>query len=396
MLRPAHAPLVALLLVAAVLAGCGRKERAATLSRAPAVGVKGNEAQATQDLGFPATATKNTTRIGGADASADAAGVARAVFPATSRATRPQAVALIDGSDWHAGIAGAVLASTPVRAAILLSDGKDMPAASQDALEALGPTGAKAAGGAQVIRVGDAAAPEGLRSTQLAGADPSALSRAVDAFQSAARGRPSQRVIVVGSQDPAYAMPAAAWAAKAGDPVLFVDRDQIPPNTRAALRAHAQPKIYLLGPPSSVSEKVERQLGAFGRVQRIGAADPVLNAVAFARYIDPSFGWGVVDPGHGIVFARSDRPLDAAAAAPLSVSGSYGPLVLLSNDRAPDRAVRNYLLDIQPGYSRDPVRGVYNHGWIVGDDKAISVPAQADLDSLLEIKKVSGTTDSKP
>ena len=60
------------------------------------------------------------------------------------------------------------------------------------------------------------------------------------------------------------------------------------------------------------------------------------------------------------------------------------------------RAVRNYLLDIQPGYSRDPVRGVYNHGWIVGDDKAISVPAQSDLDGLLEIKKVSGTTDGKP
>jgi hypothetical protein len=103
-----------------------------------------------------------------------------------------------------------------------------------------------------------------------------------------------------------------------------------------------------------------------------------------------------VDPGHGIVFARSDRPLDAAAAAPLSVSGSYGPLVLLSGDRAPDPAVGNYLLDIQPGYSRDPVRGVYNHGWIVGDDKAISVPAQADLDSLLEIKKVSGNSDAKP
>ena len=394
--RPAHATLVALLLVAAAVAGCGRKEGGASLSRAPAVGVKSTEAQATQDLGFPATATKNTTRIGGADPSADAAGVARAVFPATSRATRPQAVALIDGRDWHAGIAGAVLASTPVRAAILLSDGKDMPAASQDALEALGPTGAKAAGGAQVIRIGDAAAPEGLRSTQLAGADPSALARAVDAFQSAARGRPSQRVLVVGSENPAYAMPAAAWAAKAGDPVLFVDRDRIPPNTRAALRTHDQPKIYVLGPPSSVSAKVEKQLGAFGRVQRIGASDPVLNAVAFARYIDPSFGWGVVDPGHGIVFARSDRPLDAAAAAPLSVSGSYGPLVLLSRDRAPDRAVRDYLLDIQPGYTRDPVRGVYNHGWIVGDDKAISVPAQSDLDGLLEIKKVSGTTDSKP
>jgi len=381
-----------------VLAGCGRKDAHPALSRSPAVGVKSNQDQAVRDLGFPATATKNTTRIGGADATADAAGVSRAVFPATNPATRPQAVALLDSGDWHAALAGAVLASTPVRAAVLLSGSGKVPPATQDALEALGPTGAKAAGGAQVIRVGGAAGPDGLRTTQLKGSTPAALARSVDAFQSAARGRPSQRVIVVGQDDPAYAMPAAAWAAKAGDPILFVARDAIPADTRAALRAHQQPKIYVLGPPSSVSVKVEQQLGSLGRVQRIGANDPVLNAIAFARYIDPSFGWGIVDPGHGVVFARTDRPLDAAAAAPLSVSGSYGPLVLVSRDSAPDKAVRDYLLDIQPGYSRDPVRGVYNHGWIVGDDTAISVPAQSDIDSLLEIKKVTGakTTAKQP
>ena len=389
MLRPAATTLCLLLLVPAAISGCGRKTAGNPLSRTPSVGVKSTEDHAVQQLGFPATATKNTTRVGGDDPATDAAGVARAVFPATTRDTRPQAVALIDGGDWHAGVAGAVLASTPVRAAVLLSDGDKLPPVTQDALEALGPTGAKAAGGAQVIRVGNAPAPKGLRTTQLAGRDPFALGRAVDAFQSAARGRPSQRVVVVGADDPAYAMPAAAWAAKAGDPVLFVGRNSIPPDTRAALKAHAQPKIYLLGPPASVGRNVERQLGAFGRVQRIGAADPALSSIAFARYVDPSFGWGVVDPGHGIVFARATRPLDAAAAAPLSVSGSYGPLVVLSGSGAPDKAVRNYLLDIQPGYTRDPVRGVYNHGWILGDDKAISVPAQVQIDSLLEIKKVA-------
>jgi hypothetical protein len=35
------------------------------------------------------------------------------------------------------------------------------------------------------------------------------------------------------------------------------------------------------------------------------------------------------------------------------------------------------------------VRGVYNHGWIVGDDKSISVGVQAKIDSLLEITRVS-------
>ncbi|MGZ6674856.1 MAG: hypothetical protein ACXVFM_21165, partial [Solirubrobacteraceae bacterium] len=63
-----------------------------------------------------------------------------------------------------------------------------------------------------------------------------------------------------------------------------------------------------------------------------------------------------------------------------------------------DGAVGQYLLDIQPGYTRDPVRGVYNHGWIVGDDRAISVATQARIDSLLEIKKAqtSPTQSSSP
>ena len=180
---------------------------------------------------------------------------------------------------------------------------------------------------------------------------------------------------------------AAAWAAKAGDPVLFVHRDSVPQETKAALLAHDQPRIYVLGPPATVSAGVANELKKLGTVKRLGAANPIDNAIAFARYSDPTFGWGVVDPGHGLVFARADRPLDAAAASPLSVSGSYGPLLLLASPIGLDGAVGQFLLDIQPGYTRDPVRGVYNHGWIVGDERAISVATQARIDSLLEIKK---------
>jgi len=288
-------------------------------------------------------------------------------------------------------VAGSVLASTPVRAAILLSNGPKMPDATRDALAALRPLGAKAAGGAQVVRVGDVARPPGVRTTDISGRDPFALARALDAFQTAARGKSSDRVIVVSAEDPAFAMPAAAWAAKAGDPVLFVHRTSVPQETKAALLAHGQPRIYILGPPSTVSAGVATELKKLGTVKRLGAANPIDNAIAFARYSDPTFGWGVIDPGHGLVFARSDRPLDAAAASPLSVSGSYGPLLLLASPTGLDGAVGQYLLDIQPGYTRDPVRGVYNHGWILGDERAISVATQARIDSLLEIKKAQTT-----
>jgi putative cell wall-binding protein len=383
--------LICLLAAGLAVAGCGRHQSGSstTAADAPSLGVKSSESEAPTDLGFPGFATKNTTRVAGADPIADAAGVARAVFPSTTAGDRPSAVALIDARDWRAGVAGAVLASTPIRAAVLLSNGPDMPPATRDALAALRPPGAKAAGGAQVIRVGDVARPEGMRMSDIDGRDPFALARAIDAFQTAARGSTSQRVLVVSADDPAFAMPAAAWAAKAGDPVLFVHRDSIPPETAAALKAHDQPRIYVLGPPTTVSSQTVTALRKLGTVKRIGAKNPVDNAIAFARYVDPTFGWGVIDPGHGVVFARSDRPLDAAAAAPLSVSGTYGPLLVLATPSGLDGAVGGYLLDIQPGYTRDPVRGVYNHGWVIGDDKAISVPTQARIDSLLEIRKAS-------
>jgi ell wall binding domain 2 (CWB2) len=392
-----RAAVVLACLIAAFAVGCGGNERKAQgldSQPVPSKSAKGDDEGAATNLGLPFIATKNTTRIAGADPIADAAGAARAVFPAATNDTRPSAVALIDARDWRAGIAGAVLASTPVRAAVLLSDGPKLPAASEEALKALQPTGSKSPGGAQLVRVGDVARPAGLRTAEIDGRDPFALARAIDAFQTAARGSPSDRVVVVSADAAAFAMPAAAWAAKAGDPILFVRRDEVPAETKAALLAHDQPHIYVLGPPSTVSAATLNALKRLGTVKRIGADDPIDNAIAFARYIDPSFGWGVVDPGHGLVFARTDRPLDAAAAAPLSVSGSYGPLLVVASSTSLDGALGQYLLDIQPGYTRDPVRGVYNHGWLIGDDRAISVATQARIDSLLEIKKAQSQEQS--
>jgi len=86
--------------------------------------------------------------------------------------------------------------------------------------------------------------------------------------------------------------------------------------------------------------------------------------------------------------SQAADPQTAAAAAPLSGTGTYGPLLLTSSADAIDKPLRDYLLDIQPGYAKDPVRGVYNHGWIVGDETAVSIAAQSKIDNLLEISPV--------
>ena len=392
--RMRRALILPLCLLVAMAAGCGGK--AATTGNEPKLGAKGTDTGAAQGLGFPAIATKNTTRVGGGDPVADAAGVAQAVFPATDAAARPKAVTLVDSGDWRAGIAAAALFARPVGAPILLSDGTSMPAASSSALKALAPTGSKAAGGAQIIRIGDVAQAGGLKTTDVKGANPFALGRAIDAFLAAASGRSADRVIVASAEKPAFAMPAAGYAAKSGDPVLFVTQDSVPPDTRAALASHQQPKIYLLGPTSVIGPKVETALRKLGKVTRIEGADPVQNAIAFARFADGGFGWGVVDPGHGLVFAGAGAdPQTAAAAAPLSASGTYGPLLLVGDPSKVDKPLSDYLLDIQPGYGKDPVRGVYNHGWIVGDESAVSVAAQSQIDRLLEISPVNQRNASR-
>jgi hypothetical protein len=382
-----------LALLALIAAGCGGGDGGddpgdAPTEDAPIIGQQGDEEEAATELGFPAFATVNTTRVGGADPIADAAGIAQAVFPARGDDTRPPAITLVDATDWRVAVSAAQLMAAPLRAPILFSDGGKLPGATEQALGRLLPTGAKEAGGAQVIRVGETPEVEGYKATAVEGADYAALAQAIDRLHTAAAGQLSPAVVVASAEQPGFSMPAAGWAAKSGDPVLWVTRDAIPPATRAAITAHKRPRIYVLGPESAVSKQVLEQLDELGDARRVSGPDPVQNSIAFARFSDGSFGWNVVDPGHGLVIANTQRPLDAAAAAPLSASGSYGPLLLVTAGNALPEPLQDYLLDIQPGYDQDPVRGVYNHGWIVGDEAAVSIDVQARIDQLLEIQAV--------
>src|SRR6476660_8860369 len=92
------------LLFAIALAGCsiggsgdGSGGNAGLQSGGPAPNA--SQSQAAEKLGFPVVATRNTIRVGGGDATADLAGVAAAVFPATTTQDRPHAVVLVDKND---------------------------------------------------------------------------------------------------------------------------------------------------------------------------------------------------------------------------------------------------------------------------------------------------------
>jgi putative cell wall-binding protein len=372
-----------------ILAGCGK-----SLPQTSAGGAGAASALSAQ--GAASVSTANTTRLGGASPVEDAAAVAVAAHPGLTPATRPPAVVVVSESDWPAALAASVLAGAPLHAPLLYSEGTTLPAISAEALRRIDPTGlpalgvppgGRSIGPAPVVRVGDTATPPGYPTRVVKAGSPAALAVAVERLASELRGHAPRQVIVVAADGPpAFAMGAAGLAAESGSPILYVDHLRIPRATSAELARLGRPSIYVVGPSAVVSEGVERQLEAFGHVTRIAGATPQSNAIALARFTNGSFGWGVVEPGHGFVFASAARPLDGPAAAPLAAGGDYAPLLLVEGPDRIGSALGGYLGDLQPGSPPSgPVHGVYNHGWLIGDESAISATTQARLDAVLGI-----------
>ena len=172
------------------------------------LGVQSQDDQGAEKLGFPSSATRNTVRVGGADAVADAAGVASALFPATGSADRPTAVVLVDSKDWQSAIAAAVLAGPPIGAPLLLSERRRAAGGERGHPRAPGAKGSDLSKDAQVVRIGaDVARPEGLpdpgragrRSVRRAAADrPLRLGRA---------RRPSADVVLYSADRPQWRCP---------------------------------------------------------------------------------------------------------------------------------------------------------------------------------------------
>jgi hypothetical protein len=387
--------LAVVFIVAAIIGGRGGEsegpETPAPISKAPSKPAGASPAaQTPEELGYPAFATANTTRVGGPDPASNAAGVALATYPSTEPSLQPQAVTLVDAEDWRGAIAASVLMATPVGAPVLVSEADGIPEPTEQALDALDPQGGKVTKSIQAFAISAASAPSDLETKRVGGGG-TAGAAAIAELRDELLGGPPKHIVVTPAAEPAFAMPAAAWAARSGDPILFTGEDQLPAPTAAVLKRHPKTPVFVLGPSSAISSEVIRQIAKIsGRVRRVSGEDAVSNAIALARYADGDFGWNVNDPGHGFVVARSDEPLDAAAAAPLSASGTWGPLLLSDSADTLPAALRGYLLDVKPGYTTDPTRAFYNHVWVIGDQEAIEVNEQAEIDELAELAKIGG------
>jgi hypothetical protein len=346
------------------------------------------------EVGPRTVATRNTTRIAGADPIADAAGVALASYPPADPDGGPRIAVLAPADSWQSALTASSLAADPIAAPILLGASDAIPGFTAEALAALSPSGVKRLGGVNAVTIGDVAAPEDLNTLGLPGGEPAEVARQIDRQRERLGGRSEPAHIVVASSAQApFAMPAAAWAARSGDPIVFADGDEVPEATIDVIKRHPDAAVYVLGPESVISKEALKRLEKVaGRAIRVGAEDAVSNAIEFARFVDGAFGWNIIDPGHGFAIANTERPADAAAAALLAAGGKPGPLLLTdSADQLPD-ALGAFLLDTKPGFADDPTRAVYNHIWLLGDAAAISPELQAEIDALTELERIARGT----
>ena len=189
-------------------------------------------------------------------------------------------------------------------------------------------------------------------------------------------------------------MPAAGWAAESGDPVLFVNPSGVPEATRQALLSHQQPHIYVLGP----AERDPRLVAHAARQVRHGQAgrrapippptrspsptyrDPAVRVRAAVRARARQLRLGDAQPGPRLRAAQRHAPARrrgrGAAVRQRRLRPAAAGRQCLYAFPSP---VLNYFLNYAtPGYTQEgPTAAVYNHGWVIGDQSAISVPVQA-------------------
>ena len=358
---------------------------------------------------------KNAARVGGRTDAETALYILQTVYPASRKENRPGMIVNV-AADWRMALAATPLIARPVNAALLISGETDAqesarlrgqsasPAASPIASPLPSPSpslSTEPAATPSTLAIG--VAPENGNVESIVDSDPAAVAAAIDDRRIKATGFTDSNVIIVsGDADYQWALPAGAYSARTGAPILFVTKGGVPQATASALqRRNNHANIFVLGPPEVVAASVFESLKQYGAVSRIEGGDFFENAVRFAEFHDPAsgFGWGHTGRGAreyssvNTILVNSARWQDGLLAAHLAHRGKTGPLLFTEKDRVP-AVVDNYLWRQRPSFANTPAEGPFNHVWIVGSFDRISYGTQAWADYSQEIEQYMTLGDS--
>ncbi len=331
--------------------------------------------------------TVTTTRLFAGDLPSFAALASRAAYPGGGLAGTPGAVILAPADDWRWAAALVPLGNQHDAPILYYEPDQNLADATRGELQRLAVEAKSAGARLDALVAGPYPVAEqrwldymGYRREQLPGDDPVSL---------AAQLLPRlsyDRILFVEQARPDFALPALAWSAYAGDPVLFVDKSSVPDATRDALQGLDQPpkRMYVLVHDKAAKSKVTGALKKYGhaKVTRIHSDHAAGLAVRVATWRDKyGFGWGLPLPegGQDVLLGRSDDAGEVIAALSLVRTSVAGPLLIAGGNRLPTTTM-SYLWKASPASS---TAGSSNHAWIIGDEAEVSERAQADVDAAL-------------
>lgn len=351
--------------------------------------------------------TVNTTRLGSDDPVQTAVAVSQTIYPVTEPENTPGAVILVNRNRLpEVLVAANRVQHFPVNAPLLYVDQNSIPELTRSELLRLKPEGVAFDRNTQVYLVGtigDSVREEverlGFNTRVLTAPDPVLLAEVVDNWTSTQHGDHENVILIANLDRPETAIPATFWNAHAGDGFAFVTDDGVPEATRRMLERRANgPWLYLFGDESVISERVARELAAYGHVTRMPKADLPSISAFFAGFKDTGmdwgamvlqaprqFGWGLSEAGHNAIFVSLDGSAgwqNILPATTLSHMGKHAPVLVVNPNQVP-RAVSDYLELLKP-YPTAPRQQLLNHGWIIGGEETIDWQTQTELDLMLE------------
>lgn len=329
--------------------------------------------------------TLNTTRICSNNPMDTAVKVSKIGF---SR-MKPHAVILVNKNEVFHGIAAASLVHSPINASLLFTNGNTLSPKTLNEIRRLSPKGYK---GIHVILVGNISRNisltlnyYGFRTHHIIG---------LNHFETACK-IPSIReefknILMVSGNDYSEGIMATYWSAHHGDPILYVQRNNIPYCTLESIKKMHNINVYVIGSTKTISEEVEKaisQLGNVKHIDRIHGDTPYDIAVNFAKYKDPEtgFGWGRdYTEGHAFTFGTLNHPMDIIAGVLFAHMGKHTPLLLTANNMVPPIAEK-YIKSVKPIPQKKIPSPPFMHGFILGDMSSITYPTQVMIESMLSI-----------
>ncbi|SEM15090.1 hypothetical protein SAMN05192533_101215 [Mesobacillus persicus] len=341
--------------------------------------------------------TKNVTRLNVENIVDAAIMTSRTIWPATIEENKPKTVILVPTDNWQIALASADMIHHPTNGPVLFYDQDQISDETVKEIERLAPLGGS--DGTEVMLMGEPNQKivdqlKDYSVQQVKGSDPAEFAAKIDEVYAEAAGELPNSIIIVSAEEEAklYSLIAANWISHMSEPILYITKDGIPEATREAInKRNNKANLYILGPEEAISSEIEDSLKEFGTVTRIEGNTAVETSIAFAKFKDEQtgFGWGVNEPGIGLVFTSTEKPEYAITAAPFAHLGKHAPLIWLENGELANET-HVFLADRQPTFIDDPTVGPYNHAYIIGSGESITMETQGMIDQMLEIVSEGG------